>query len=261
MGTIWKNACGRAYFTTEAKSSDPAADPKLEVGKVLLLRPLAWAFDVSWKDDKSGAHRSRASRLFQLEEHRRSALQARANPRTAGFFATFRPVKDKESETELFLEQPQGNVVAPESSRTMARNPLPIPAVEAQGRAWLPVSMSLLTNMIAAYGGRGEPAQTQICTVTTGRDRSWRTRGVQAKGSISARAPNLTASDMTFTALGKKTRINRELSSTAPAAAKLIELRSSEETYSGKRLEDVQSLGADFLRRAELDERTTRRSP
>ena len=30
---------------------------------------------------------------------------------TAGFFATFRPVKDKPSETELFLEQPQGNVV------------------------------------------------------------------------------------------------------------------------------------------------------
>ena len=34
------------------------------------------------------------------------------SPAPDGFFATFRPVKDKESETELFIEQPQGDVVA-----------------------------------------------------------------------------------------------------------------------------------------------------
>ena len=28
-----------------------------------------------------------------------------------GFFVTFRPVKEKETETEMFLEQPQGNLV------------------------------------------------------------------------------------------------------------------------------------------------------
>src|SRR4029453_7326143 len=39
-----------------------------------------------------------------------------ADPAPPGFFATFRPVKDKESETELFLEQPQGNIVLRKNS-------------------------------------------------------------------------------------------------------------------------------------------------
>lgn len=34
-----------------------------------------------------------------------------AEPAPPGFFATFRPAKDKPANTELFLEQPQGNVV------------------------------------------------------------------------------------------------------------------------------------------------------
>jgi hypothetical protein len=67
--------------------------------------PAGMGFEVSWKDDKlvltvpgqppyplenlSGRH-------YKLGE-----------PAPAGFFATFRPVKDKPLETELFLEQPQ----------------------------------------------------------------------------------------------------------------------------------------------------------
>ena len=46
---------------------------------------------------------------YQLENigGRRYKLQSAP----AGFFVTFRPVKDKETETEMFLEQPQGNFV------------------------------------------------------------------------------------------------------------------------------------------------------
>lgn len=36
-----------------------------------------------------------------------------SDPAPDGFFATFRPVKGKESDTEMYLEQPQGNLVLP----------------------------------------------------------------------------------------------------------------------------------------------------
>src|SRR5215217_4258355 len=49
MNTIWKELVG-VPTTTEAKATEPASDPKKEVGKYLL--PAGVGFDVSWKDDK-----------------------------------------------------------------------------------------------------------------------------------------------------------------------------------------------------------------
>src|SRR5215213_8863105 len=49
MSTIWKNLVGEPV-TTEAKATEPAADPKKEIGKYLL--PAGPGFDVTWKDDK-----------------------------------------------------------------------------------------------------------------------------------------------------------------------------------------------------------------
>ena len=46
-----------------------------------------------------------------------------ADPAPPGFFATFRPVKDKEGQTELFLEQPQGNVLLLKDSGSSAATP------------------------------------------------------------------------------------------------------------------------------------------
>ena len=106
MNTVWKNLVG------EPKSADgptaAASDPKAEVGKYLLAQA-GVNFEVTLKDDKltlsvpgqpAYALKNLGGRRYQLAE-----------PAPPGFFATFRPAKDKPTETELYLEQPQGNVV------------------------------------------------------------------------------------------------------------------------------------------------------
>ena len=159
-------------------------------------------------------------------------------PAPGGFFATFRPVKDKQSETELFLEQPQGNVVLQKVAGDGAK-----PAVDTAAKtdSSLISVDELLTKMIAAYGGEENLRKHKSSVMMVEIDLE--NQGVQGKGSISARAPNLAASDMTFTALGKKIGSivgyfdgtnGGEIMSFAP-----------EETYSGKRLEDIKA-GSDF---------------
>ena len=68
-------------------------------------------------------------------------------------------------------------------------------------------------------------------------------QGVQAEGEISARAPNSTASDMTLKALGKQ--IGTIVSYFDGAAGGELVSFGPEETYTGRRLEDIR-LGADF---------------
>ena len=68
-------------------------------------------------------------------------------------------------------------------------------------------------------------------------------QGVLAKGVISARAPNLSASEMTFTTLGKK--IGSLTSYFDGSAGGETISFGPPETYSGKRLEDIKA-GSDF---------------
>ena len=95
--------------------------------------------------------------------------------------------------------------------------------------------------MIVAYGGEQNLRKHKSSVTTVEIDLE--NQGVQGKGSISARAPNLAASEMTLIALGRKLGSiasyfdgngGGEVMSFAPA-----------ETYSGKRLEDIKA-GADF---------------
>ncbi|HEX5601073.1 MAG TPA: serine hydrolase domain-containing protein, partial [Pyrinomonadaceae bacterium] len=99
MNTIWKELVG-VPVTTAAKATEPAADPKKEVGKYLLQAGVS--IDVSLKDDKL-VLTVPGQPPYPLENlsGRRYKL---GEPAPAGFFATFRPVKDKPSETELYLE-------------------------------------------------------------------------------------------------------------------------------------------------------------
>ena len=228
MNTIWKNLVGEP---AEVKSTEAAADPKQEVG-IYSLAAAGVNFDVSWKDDKL-VLTVPGQPPYPLTNigGRRYKL---ADPAPAGFFATFRPKKDKASELELFLEQPQGNIVLPKVNEASA------PIVEAASSSLISVD-ELLTKMIAAYGGEANLRKHKSSLTTV--DLDLESQGVQAKGTISAKAPNLTASDVTFTALGKKIGTivtyfdgngGGEVISFAP-----------EENYSGKRLEDIKA-GADF---------------
>lgn len=232
MTTIWKELVG--VPTTEAKATAPASDPKKEVGKYLLQAGVS--FDVSWKDDKlvltvpgqpSYPLENLSGRRYKLGE-----------PAPAGFFATFRPVKDKESETELFIEQPQGNVVLQKVSGDGSK-----PTVDAAATTTntLIGVDELLTKVIAAYGGEENLRKHKSSVMMV--DADFENQGVQGKGLISARAPNMTATDMTFTTLGKK--IGSIVSYFDGNAGGDVLSFAPEETYSGKRLEDIKA-GSDF---------------
>jgi CubicO group peptidase (beta-lactamase class C family) len=119
MNTIWKNLVGEPAGS-EPKVASESADPKIEVGKYHLAQANV-DFEVTIKDDKlmltvpgqpTYPLQSLGGRRYKLAE-----------PAPPGFFATFRPVKDKEGQTELFLEQPQGNVLLLKDSGSSAATP------------------------------------------------------------------------------------------------------------------------------------------
>jgi len=325
MSTIWKNLVG--VPTTEAKASEPSGDPKSEAGKYQL--PSGITFDVSWKDNKL-VMTVAGQPPYPLENlgGRRYKL---GDPAPAGFFATFRPAKDKPSETEIFLEQPQGNVVlskvgadgtTPAPAKASAADvpantplrdligsyehespkqtieialkegkvslvvpgqpPYPLNEIEKNKLRspglpeayWIDVNRDekgtvsgivlnqpegrfsfrrlanavplisvdeLLTKMIAAYGGEENIRKHKSSLTNVEFD--FENQGVQATGVTRAKAPNLTATDMTFTALGKK--IGTVVSYFDGNGGGEVISFAPEETLSGKRLEDVKA-AADF---------------
>jgi CubicO group peptidase (beta-lactamase class C family) len=233
MTTIWKELVG-VPASTEAKATAPASDPKKEVGKYLLQAGVS--FDVVWKDDKL-VLTVPGQPPYPLDNlgGRRYKL---ADPAPAGFFATFRPVKDKDSETELFLEQPQGNVVLQKVTSDAAKST--VDATAKADSSLISVD-DLLTKIIAAYGGEENLRKHKSSVMMI--DIDFENQGVQGKGLISARAPNLAATDMTFVALGKK--IGTIVSYFDGNAGGEVMSFAPEETYSGKRLEDIKA-GFDF---------------
>jgi len=234
MSTIWKELVGVPTATTEAKPTEPPSDPKKEIGKYLL--PAGVNFDVSWKDDKL-VLTVPGQPPYPLENigGRRYKL---GDPAPAGFFATFRPVKGKETETELYLEQPHGNVVLQKVAGDGAK-----PTVETATKtdSSLISVDELLAKIIAGYGGEENLRKHKSSVMMV--DIDFENQGVQGKGSITARAPNLAASEMIFTALGKK--IGSITSYFDGNAGGEVMSFAPEETYSGKRLEDIKA-GSDF---------------
>jgi CubicO group peptidase (beta-lactamase class C family) len=321
MNTVWRNLVGDPNATDKTTAA-PAADPKQEVGKYNLASA-GLNFEVTIKENRLFLTVP-GQPTYGLENigGRRYKL---ADPAPAGFFATFRPVKDKPTETELFLEQPQGNLVLPKNTSpesTVAgasstdAGPLaafvgsyesqsskqvieigvrdgkvslvvpgqpPYPLAEAEKNKlrspglpeayWIDVTRDeagdvtgivlnqpegrftfnrlkagslisadeLIDKMIIAYGGE-ENIRKHTSSVTR-IEVDLESQGVQAEGEISARAPNLTASDMRLKALGKQIGTivgyfdgdnGGEVVSFGP-----------EEIYTGRRLEDIRN-GADF---------------
>lgn len=236
MTTIWKNLVGESKSadskSTEAKNTEPAGDPKVEVGTYSFAAANV-NFEVAMKGDKlTLTVPGQPSYELQNIGGRRYKL---ADPAPAGFFATFRPVKGKETETELFLEQPQGNVVAP---KLAAAKP-----AEAKTENTSPSISTdeLMAKVIAAYGGEENlrKHKSSVTTVAVNME----SQGIQGTGSISARAPNLAGSDITLTALGKK--VARMISFFDGSNGGEVMSFGPPETYSGKRLDDIRN-GADF---------------
>jgi CubicO group peptidase (beta-lactamase class C family) len=232
MNTIWKNLVGEAKAAD--KPTAAASDPKAEVGKYRFAAA-GINFDVTLNDGKlTLTVPGQPAYTLQNIGGRRYKL---ADPAPAGYFATFRPKKDKPAETELFLEQPQGNVVL---EKLVAGE---TPAATAQSDPKTdPIKIDdLLAKMIAAYGGEENLRKHKSSFTMIEVDLE--NQGVTAKGTISARAPNQSASEMTFTALGKKLGTMNSFFDGA-AGGEIVSF-GSPQTYTGKRLEDVKA-SSDF---------------
>ena len=231
MNTIWKNLVGEPKAVADGPTA-PAGDPKVEVGRYTIAAA-GVNFEVTLKDDKLTLNvPGQPAYTLQNIGGRRYKL---AEPAPPGFFATFRPVKDKPTETELFLEQPQGNIVLQKIAAEAA------PATTAAAPS-APITIDdLLTKMIAASGGEENLLKHKSSLANVEVDLE--SQGVMAKGTISARAPNQAASEMIFTALGKKLgSMNSYFDGTA--GGELVSFAPAE-TYTGKRLEDVKA-ASDF---------------
>lgn len=117
MNIIWSNIVGKPE--PSATASVPATDPQGEVGKYLLAEAQV-NFEVSMKDGKLWLTVP-GQPQYELENvgGRRYKLANAPD----GFFVTFRPVKEREAETEMFLEQPQGNLVLARVKEETAAKP------------------------------------------------------------------------------------------------------------------------------------------
>jgi CubicO group peptidase (beta-lactamase class C family) len=240
MNTIWTNIVGDPNASTTAKSSEPAGDPKMEVGSYRFVAA-GVNFEVAMKDDKltlmvpgqpTYPLKNIGGRRYKFEE-----------PAPAGFFVTFRPVKDKEPETEMFLEQPQGNIVLAKLNARPKNPALPTNATVVDADTLKPLISAdeLMAKMIAAYGGEANLRKHKSSVTTVEVDLE--SQGMKGSGTISARAPNLAASEMWFTALDKK--VAQIISFFDGNAGGEVMSFGPPETYSGKRLDDIRT-GADF---------------
>jgi CubicO group peptidase (beta-lactamase class C family) len=111
METVWANLVGHQPApTTGGPTAGATVDPNTEIGQYKLVEA-GVDVDISMKEGKLVMSVPGQS-PYPLENigGRRYRL---TSPAPDGFFCTFRPVKGKETETEMYLEQPQGNAVLP----------------------------------------------------------------------------------------------------------------------------------------------------
>ena len=117
QNTVFEIIVGKPESTV---AGGPAAPPQSEVGKYALG---ALNIEVAFKDGKL-----RATVPGQPEYElinvggRRYKLGL---PAPDGFFMTFRPVKGSEPDTEMYLEQPHGNLTLPKAKAGLATANLP----------------------------------------------------------------------------------------------------------------------------------------
>src|SRR5262245_4962718 len=192
MTTIWKGFLGDPK-ATETTTAGAASDPKKEVG-TYKIDGAPVNFEVTIKDGKLTLTVP-GQPPYPLENvsGRRYKL---GDPAPPGFFATFRPVKDKQGQTELLVEQPQGNVVAAK----IPSPSLPVGAQVVTDRATAGSSLissdELITKMIEAQGGEANIRKHKSSVTTIELDLE--SQGMKGQGTLFARAPNLNASEMTL---------------------------------------------------------------
>ena len=162
MQTVWSNMVGKPE-TNVAQSADPVGDPSHEVGKYLLAEA-SMNFDVEMKDGKLWLTVP-GQPTYELESM--GGRRYKLSNAPAGYFVTFRPVKEKETETEMFLEQPQGNLV-------LARIKADAAAAKSEANASAAHYDGPLKELLGTYEMKGGPtleikiADGKVSLVVTG---------------------------------------------------------------------------------------------
>ena len=128
-----------------------------------------------------------------------------AAPAPEGIFVTFRPAKNRENETELFLEQPQGSAVF---SQVKPANDNSAKNSATQTSPSLPSVDELMQKVIEAAGG--EANLRKHTWLVMERSVDYENQGVTGESTVSAAAPNLAVTSTTLFALGKKIGVTVE---------------------------------------------------
>jgi CubicO group peptidase (beta-lactamase class C family) len=226
MPLVWENILGKPA----AKETVAAVLPvEKEVGKYNFAAA-GFDMDVQLKDGKLQALVP-GQPTYSLEHVSGRKYKLAGAP--DGFFVTFK-------DTELFLEQPQGNYTLPRRAADAGIGTAVTEKKEEAPKIDLTVD-ELMSKAIEASGG--EANWKKLTSRITVADVDMEQQGVKATATSYAKAPNLSATETVMTALGKKIALgweyfdgtNAEEAYTFAPAEKL----------SGKRLEDTR-LGSDF---------------
>lgn len=110
MTAVWNHLVGRKAEDQPAVIAGETKDPKEEVGTYRIVRAnLDLQVTIADGQLKFSVPGQPTYPLVNVGGRR----YRMTDPAPDGFFVTFRPTKGKETESELYLEQPQGNAVAP----------------------------------------------------------------------------------------------------------------------------------------------------
>lgn len=187
MSTVWEKLVGGAPKPVEGALSlavGPQSDPSKEVGKYKLAgAPVA--FDISFKEGKLVfTVTGQPPYILMPLGGRRYKL---GSPAPDGFFATFRPAKDKPDATEIFVEQPQGNVVAVRDAATFTS----------------PISVEELMKKVAEARG-GEANLRKHASATMRYVLAMESQGVTGHGVERWARSGAHSDEVTLVAVGKK---------------------------------------------------------
>lgn len=161
-------------------------------------------------------------------------------PAPDGLFVTFRPVKERENETELLFEQSQGSLIF-SRVKTANDNSVKSSVTQSSNASSTPEVVELMQKVIEAAGGETNLRKHNSMVMEMTRD--FENQGVTGEIVVSAAAPNLIATNTVLFALGKKIGTSTEYF--GGSAGGINASFGSPFVLTGKLLEDAR-IAADF---------------
>lgn len=189
MQIIWENLVGAPpkpapTDTKPSVATGPEVAPEKEAG-VYVFAPAKLKFEVAYADGKlKMTVPSQPTYPLERLTGRRYKL---ASPAPDGFFATFRPKKEDANISELYLEQPQGNIVLTRDSASAFTAPISVD--------------ELMKKVLEAAGG-----ETNLRRVRTMQQKyvvDFENEGLTGDILLTYRAPNASTTTLTLRALNK----------------------------------------------------------